>query len=464
MSEGSNTPSRSPSGAQRARPLVSIITVNLNGRNHLARFLDSIVAQDYPRDRIEVLVVDNGSSDGSLDLVRTDHPQVRVLTNATNVGFARANNQGAAQARGHYLALLNNDTRLDPKWVSQMVSCLESAPADVVCVGSMMVTWDGSRVDFGGATLAFNGIGFQRDSGRPVHASVEAEPEEMLFACGGALMVERDVFLATGGFDDDFFAYLEDVDFGWRLWVLGFRVLFCPYAIAYHRHNATSSRFDEYRKNVLIERNALYCMFKNYDADTLSTVLAPSLLLMVKHMALRSGIRRGDFSFASPEERRIKAPVAEPLPRPSQRVFQRFVRSWREKGWRITLRKTFSKMHQGTRQLSRQRFLMGGRSDRAIRSESYATVVAIEDLIDHLPALLEKRDRIQSARRRSDEEVVAMFGTPFKAREQPEKVRPGYELAHDRVLQALGVRSYFESGLGVLPAERTPASSMTRTE
>jgi GT2 family glycosyltransferase len=438
-----------------SRPLVSLITVNLNGRAHLDHFLQSVLAQDYSHDSLEVIVVDNGSADGSVDFLRAEHPEVRVLANDENVGFARANNQAAETARGHYLALLNNDMRLEPSWVRRMVACLEEAPSDVVCAGSLILNWDGSLIDFGGATLAFNGIGFQKHAQTPLDTGRLARPEAMLFACGGALMVERDVYLETGGFDEDYFAYLEDVDFGWRLWVLGFRVFFCPEAVVYHRHNATSSQFDSYRKAVLIERNALYSVIKNYNDASLSAVLAPSLLLAFKRMAVGSGIPREEFSFTPRVPWRGQAPPTRLL-QTDESYLQAFLRVWRHEGSRVALRKSASKGSELFGRKARELLRSGGQTitvahrddTRLIQRESYATVVAVEDLIDHLPRLLEKRRRIQAARRRPDAEIFHVFGTPLKAPEQSPRRRREYESAHEATLRALGVAKYFESPTG----------------
>lgn len=435
-------------------PLVSLITVNLNGREHLEPFLASVFAQDFPEEQLEVIVVDNGSSDGSVDLVQALHSSVKVIRNEGNLGFAKANNQGAEAARGRYLALLNNDMRLDPNWVARMVRCLEETPPDAVCAGSLILNWDGSLIDFGGASMAFNGVGFQTHANAPAEiAEPDLFPETMLFACGGALMVERDRYLETGGFDEDFFAYLEDVDFGWRLWVLGFRVAFCPEAIAYHRHNATSDRFDSYRKAVLVERNALYSVLKNYDDESLSAVLPGSLLLAFKRLAVRSGIPRQEFSFAPKASGAGRLPSARLL-QTGEAPLEAFSRVWREEGGKVAVRKSARKAMELLRLMrQRPRTLPRSENARLIRSEAYATVVAMEDLIDHLPELLEKRRRVQAARRRPDEEIFRVFGTPFKAPEQSPKHRRAYESAHEAIVQALGVVEYFDSRASARPEQ-----------
>jgi GT2 family glycosyltransferase len=432
------------------RPFVSLITVNFNGREHLDVLLRSVFAQTYPPDRLEVIVVDNGSSDGSVDFVRAEYPQAHVVPNETNVGFAAANNQGSEIAEGQYLALVNNDMRLEPDWVDRMVSRLECAPPDVVCVGSLILDWEGSRVDFGGSTLAFNGIGFQTNANAPAESPPERFPEEMLFACGGALMVHREVYLEVGGFDADYFAYLEDVDFGWRLWVLGYRVMFCPEAVVYHRHNATSSQFDEHRKMVLIERNAFYSMIKNYDDVSLKTVLGPALLLAFKRLGIASGISRKEFEF-TPLGRPSSAMSAGERSENDESYRHAFLRVWHEQGLAAALRKALVKgrslaMQRARRQ--RRRTVVTsrmGEAERTIHRSAYATVVAIEDVIDHLPGLLAKRERVQARRRRSDAEVLRVFRTPFKTPAQPPKRREAYESAYGIIVDALAVRQYVAS-------------------
>jgi GT2 family glycosyltransferase len=429
-----------------SRPLVSLITVNFNGRSHLGPFLDSVLAQDYPQDQVELIVVDNGSSDGSVESVQAHYPSVKVLTNEANLGFAKANNQGAESARGRYLALLNNDVRLERTWVRRMVACLENTPGDVICAGSMILNWDGSSVDFGGGTMAFNGVGFQTHAHAPVGEKLEY-PDTILFACGCALMVERDVYLEAGGFDADYFAYLEDVDFGWRLWVLGFRVAFCSEAVVYHRHNATSSQFDSHRKAVLIERNALYSVFKNYDDALLAAVLPPTLLLAVKRIAVRSGIPREEFSFVPRVTPAASAPAFQLL-QTDESLLSAFKRVWRDEGPAVALEKSARKGWELARRTLTHRPRRSASTAplepmRPIQRDAYATVVAIEDFIEHLPELVTKRQRIQAARRRADDEILGMFGTPFKAPAQAPKHRRGYESAHETTLRSLGIRDYF---------------------
>ena len=154
-----------------------------------------------------------------------------------------------------------------------------------------MVDWDGARIDFDGAAMNFHGHGSNRGFGRPYVATESRPPEPALFACGGAMAVDRARFLATGGFDAEYFAYFEDVDLGWRLWVEGERVLYVPAAVAFHRHRG--SGMDAARWRSLLERNALASLFKNYDDANLEVVLPAARALARRARATRApGARR----------------------------------------------------------------------------------------------------------------------------------------------------------------------------
>jgi GT2 family glycosyltransferase len=261
-------------------PRASVAIVNWNGRHLLAECLPSLAALDYPRDDLEIVVVDNGSHDDSLPWLRAEWPAVRVVSHADNRGFAAAANDAASAATGSVVAFLNNDCRVAPDWLRRLVEGLGAEGA--AAAGSCLLDWEGQRVDFDGASMNFHAHGRHRNWGRPYVAGARA-PEPALFACGGAMAVDRARFLASAGFDADYFAYFEDVDLGWRLWVLGERVVYVPDAIAFHRHRG--SGMDAARWRTLIERNALASLFKNYDDANLAVVLPAARALLAARAA-----------------------------------------------------------------------------------------------------------------------------------------------------------------------------------
>jgi GT2 family glycosyltransferase len=259
-------------------PSVTVVVVNHNGRGYLEECLGSLRAQTYPADQIEVIFIDNASSDGSVELVRSAFPEVQVVVNDTNTGFSPAVNQGARLAAGTYLALLNNDAAADPTWLRAAVHELEGEPT-IACVASKILRQDRVTVDYAGGQMAFYGHGFAR--GVELDDTGDGRNRDTLFASGGAMVVRTRTFLDVGGFDDSYFAFFEDVDFGWRLQVLGHRVRYVPSSRVYHRHHGTMERFGFAREAYLLERNALATIYKNYSDEQLARVLPTSVILSV---------------------------------------------------------------------------------------------------------------------------------------------------------------------------------------
>ncbi|HYN22154.1 MAG TPA: glycosyltransferase family 2 protein, partial [Thermoanaerobaculia bacterium] len=259
---------------------VAVALLSWNGRHHLETCLPALAKQDAPGVEWEILVLDNGSTDGTAEWLREKWPRVRILTSPVNLGFCAGNNRLAAEAAdADALALLNNDTLPEPGWLAAMVDALRSAPADVAAVSGKIVDWEGERLDFGRGVMTFDGHAFQLDFRRPLDRARLPRPgEELLFACGGNLLIRRSSFLGAGGFDESYFAYLEDVDLGWRLWSGGERVLFASEAVVRHRSNATSDLLGLFNRGFLFERNAFLTAYKNYEEGLWERIM-PALML-----------------------------------------------------------------------------------------------------------------------------------------------------------------------------------------
>jgi hypothetical protein len=177
------------------------------------------------------------------------------------------------------VALLNNDTRPRPDWLAALVDAYSSAPADVAAVSGMIVDWEGSRLDFARGLMTFDGHALQEGFRRPLaQADIPAAGSELLFPCGGNVLLRRESFLRAGGFDESFFAYYEDVDLGWRLWSGGERVVFTPAAVVHHRSSATSDLLGLYNRGFLFERNAFLTAYKNYESALWDRMM-PAILL-----------------------------------------------------------------------------------------------------------------------------------------------------------------------------------------
>lgn len=268
---------------------VSFIIVNYNGIQHLKECFETLKKLEYPKEKIEYILVDNGSTDGSVQFMEKNYPYVNIIKNDSNEGFAKPNNDAAKIATGDYLALINNDMKLDKDWLNDMFKSLDDCGNDdrYVCVGSKILNWNGTKLDFAGGSINFAGYGYQFDYAMDIEEANKKynEDNDILFACGGSLLIDRKVFLEIGGFDEDYFAYYEDVDLGWRLWILGYKVKFCSKAKCYHKHNGTSKKFNTHKMKTLFERNALYTIYKNYSQENFDIVLC-NLFLMIQRIQM----------------------------------------------------------------------------------------------------------------------------------------------------------------------------------
>lgn len=292
-------PGETGNTAVTEQPLISVIIVNLDGRHLLADCLNSIFAQEYPQERIEVIVVDNGSTDDSVPFVRQAFPQVRVIEAGRNLGFAGGNNLGARHSSGDCLALINNDAQADPLWLQAMVDLLDPA-SQAVCVAAKILDKDGQTIDFVDTGLTLYGRAFQIDEGMPASHARGDEPKEILAPCGGGMLIRRDVFWQVGGFDEDYVAYYEDVDLGWRLWLHGYRVLYAPDAVVYHRQHSTGLSFPEEQRQALSEANALRTLFKNLEEANLWQVLSFGLFMGVTRSLEQAQVDRQPYQFGFP--------------------------------------------------------------------------------------------------------------------------------------------------------------------
>jgi GT2 family glycosyltransferase len=243
-----------------ASPLASIIIPNWNGAAHLPTCLDALRAQTCPD--MEVLVADNASSDGSLELLARRYPEVRVLALGQNLGFTGACNAGLRAAQGGVLILLNNDTEAAPDWLTEVLAAFERFP-EAGSVASKMLLFD--RRD----TLHAAGDFFTRE-GTPGNRGVwqkdtgQFAEGPVFSANGGSAAYRRAMLEDVGLLDDDFYFSLEDVDLGWRAQLRGWPCLYAPRAVVYHQLSATGGGVTHSYYN---GRNFLYVLFKDVPGD-----------------------------------------------------------------------------------------------------------------------------------------------------------------------------------------------------
>lgn len=443
---------------QQGPPAVTVVILTLLGPTHLPDCLSSLRSQTYPADRREVIVVDNASAEDPTAVVNEYYPGARVIRNSRNVGFAAGNNVGARAARGEYVVFLNDDTRVHPDWLREMVATALRRGA--VSVGSRIVSWDGTRLDFVGGSVNCEGKGFQLDFGRPADGN-HSEERPLFFACGAALLARRDVFLETGGWDEGTFAYYEDVELGWRFWLLGHEVWFSPKSIVYHKHHGTSGRWPEPPRLRLYERNSLRMLYTHLERETLERVLPAALLLAADRALLATELSRASADRQEPADPSAGAPRGSAIAACKARVKM----ALRDRGVTRNQSLTANARRLGVRGLlsaARQiaRNTPGinpSRSARATyqiergaanaaldgRTEPFpisaaAALSGLHDFLDSLPVLSERRAMLQARRRRSDGEILQRFDvhwlSPCGAPRQRE-----HEALQRALLDALGI-------------------------
>ena len=209
-------------------PKVSIIIVNYNGKELLQKCLDSLLKVNY--DNFEIILVDNNSTDGTVEFITKNYPSLIIIKLDSNKGFAEPNNVAAKISKGKYLLFLNNDTVVTPNFISEMVKVMETDKKIAICQ-SLLLKPDGS-VDSSGDFIDHLGVVYNSKT------EID-EIREVSSARGASMLVRSDIFEKLDGFDQKFFITFEDVDLCWRSWILGYRVLIIPTSIVYHEGGIT---------------------------------------------------------------------------------------------------------------------------------------------------------------------------------------------------------------------------------
>lgn len=361
---------------------VCVVLVNYNGAADTVTCLDAFREVDWPADRLELVVVDNASSGDDVAVIRAAHPDVTVVPSSTNLGFAAGCNLGASKSSSDVLAFVNNDARPDPAFIRESVAVLLSR-GDIGLVATKVLDWDGRTIDFVDAGQSWYGQAFKLHVGQDDQPALDVE-RDVLFGTGSALVARRSVFQELGGFDPAYFMFFEDVDLGWRTWLAGYRVRYAPRAVTFHRHHGSMSSIGSWREQYLLERNALWTIYKNYDDENLAKVLPGALALSVRRGVELSG---ADPSSLDLEHGNVPGePATEP-----------------------------------------------------VHKALLASTFAVDAFASSLGRLSEERRRVQAGRRRPDTEILRLFRSPFQANIP----QPGFVQALDAVQEAFDVRSVF---------------------
>ena len=238
---------------------VSVIIPNFNGMAYLDGVLSGLECQTVRN--FEVILVDNGSSDGSCAFVASSYPWVHMIELPENFGFCKAVNEGIKASRAPYVLLLNNDIEVTPDFIEEMLAAIRRHKKAFSCAARMIQFHDRDRLDDAGNYYCALGWAYARGKGKDIHTY---EKEEKIFAsCAGAAIYRRKIFEKIGYFDEEHFAYLEDMDVGYRARINGYEIWYAPKAMVYHVGSGTSgSRYNHF-KTRYSSRNNVYLIYKN---------------------------------------------------------------------------------------------------------------------------------------------------------------------------------------------------------
>lgn len=245
----------------KADSRVSVVVPNYNGIAFVEACFQALL-RDAPQS--ELIMVDNGSADGSRELVEERFPRVRVIALDKNYGFCRAANEGMRAASSPYVILLNNDTEVLPGFVRALVRALQADSKAFSAGAKMIQLHEQEKIDDAGNFYCALGWAFARGKDKSVEYYEKAD--EIFAACGGAVIYRKAVLERIGYLDEAHFAYLEDIDLGWRAKIAGYRNLYAPKARVLHVGSGTSgSRYNEFKVH-LSSRNSVYLAYKNMPA------------------------------------------------------------------------------------------------------------------------------------------------------------------------------------------------------
>ena len=349
--------------------VVSVVLVNFRGADDTIEGVKALAAVDWPSERLEIVVVENGSGDDSAARIAEAVPGVILIESAENLGFAGGCNLGVNHSTGEYVAFLNNDAQPDSQWIKAAVAAFE-ADAEIAAVASRVLDLEGELVDFIDAGLLWFGKGYKPFVGETA-GSLGLKEKDVLFGTGAAMFVRRANYLELGGFDESFFMFYEDVDLGWRINLKGWRFRYVPESLAFHKHHGSVSRFGSFKETYLLERNALFALYKNLEREALDQVLPAALALTVRRAITAGRLDSTEFDFRS-----------------------------------------------GTSDTE---------LDELVKKETLASVYAIDQFVEHLPSLERSRAAVQSARRVPDRAIWSLFGRVDVTSPREEPYVSGYE-------------------------------------
>lgn len=266
---------------------VSVIIPNWNGKDILQACLESLAKQSY--EDFEIIVVDNGSSDGSVEMLQKGHNTVKIVRLKENVGFAPAVNKGILKSKAEYVVLMNNDTEAHQDWLKELVGALEKNKDYTIGASKMLFFDHRDKVNTAGDQITKYGWAKQRGFGEDSKKYTKQEP--VFGASAGAAIYRRELFDEIGLFDEKFFAYIEDVDICFRAQLAGHKCLFIPTAKIYHHVSLTTKKLSKIGEYLTL-RNTLMMIYKNFPTRLIIKYFIPIQYGILARILMDKNIRR----------------------------------------------------------------------------------------------------------------------------------------------------------------------------
>ncbi len=261
---------------------IAVIILNWNGKKYLQQFLPSLI--QYSKDEAEIIVADNASTDDSVAFLKSAYPAIRIIQNLDNAGFAGGYNIALRQVDADYYILLNSDIEVTENWIAPVIKLMEQDKRIAACQPKIRSYLEPKKFEYAGAAGGFiDKYGYPFCRGR-IFQSIEEDHgqyddvSEIFWATGACMFVKASLFHEFGGFDEDFFAHMEEIDFCWRLKNNGFKIMYCPYSTVFHIGGGTLPKAS-WRKTYLNFRNNFFLLYKNLPDDRLIKVFAVRYLL-----------------------------------------------------------------------------------------------------------------------------------------------------------------------------------------
>ncbi len=260
----------------------AVVILNWNGKKFLEKFLPGVIEHSSPA--ADIIIADNDSKDDSLEYLEKNHPGIRIIKLKKNHGFAGGYNLALREIKADFFILLNSDIEVTENWINPVISMMEKDPSIAACQPKIRSFKEPQKFEYAGAAGGFiDKYGYPFCQGR-LFQSLENdegqydEAREVFWATGACMFVRSDVFQKLGGFDDDFFAHMEEIDFCWRAKNQGFKIMYCPDSTIFHIGGGTLPKNNS-RKTYLNIRNNITMLFKNLESERLVRVLAARMIL-----------------------------------------------------------------------------------------------------------------------------------------------------------------------------------------